>query len=120
MKKLILTLAVIAFVFNVNAGNGNAEKGVEVKTENCSIQTKHPKRKNFNGKVVTRADYVKTSNPKRLHWNRIHERNNPVINIVINKCPKRRNLVRLLLLEKKAGNIKGNFHKQNKRPRGVS
>jgi hypothetical protein len=93
MKKIILTLAVIAFVFSVNASDSDTEKGVEVKTKNSSNQIKHPKRKAFNGKLVTRADYVKTSNPKRLHWNRIHERNNPIPSNTVSHFHKRRALV---------------------------
>lgn len=96
MKKLILALAVFAFVFNVNASNNDTEKGIGIKTENFSIQTKNSKRKKITGKTVTRLDYVKTSNPKRLHWNRIHKRNNPVKSNVMNHSPKRQNLMRLL------------------------
>lgn len=113
MKKLALITVLFAFIFTANAN----EK-VEEKKDNIVEQVKHPKRKIISGKTVTRADYVKTSNPKRLHWNRIHERNNLVKSNVINRCPKRRNLVRLLSLEKKAtGSTKSHFV-QRKRKNG--
>ena len=89
MKKLVLSVVIIAFVFIANAGDE-----VKMAIDNPIEQIKHPKRKNFKGKVVTRADYVKTSNPKRLHWNRIREKDNPVPSNTISHFHKRRTLVK--------------------------
>ena len=102
MKKIILVLAVMAFIYNVNASDNNGKKGTEVafEKEGNFVQPKHPKHKDFNGKLVTRADYVKSSNPKRLHWNKINERNNPVKWNIVNSCPKRKNLMRVLSKER--------------------
>ncbi len=105
-------MAIIITVFSLCAyGNENKKGSVnelnyagQDPIQKQNVLTKHPKRRASHGKIVTRDDYIKTSNPKRLHWNKIHEKNSPEINNVINSCPKRRNLVSLLSLEKKAGN----------------
>jgi hypothetical protein len=80
MKYILLGITILVFAF-VAAGNNNKSGVSKEEVELVQKRTNHPKRKVFHGKVVkvvTRADYVKTSNPKRLHWNIIHERNNPV------------------------------------------
>lgn len=97
MKLLVLMTVIFAFVFTANAHE-------EVKEDKDNfVEQIHPKRKTYSGKTVTHTSYVKTSNPKRLNWNRFYEGNSSVKSTVINQCPKRRNLVRLLSLEKKAG-----------------
>ena len=121
-------MVVIIAVFSLFAHGNESKKESVIELNNdgqefvqkLNTQIKHPKRKIITGKLVTRDDYVKTSNPKRLHWNKIHEKNSPEINNVINSCPKRRNLVRLLSLEKKAGNPSNSFHKAKRHRHDLS
>ncbi|NOR75989.1 MAG: hypothetical protein GQ525_12635 [Draconibacterium sp.] len=123
--KMILIMLIASIISISSYGNKKeslkeltCEKQALVQKQN--VLTKHPKRMTFHGKVVTRDDYIKTSNPKRLYWNKIYEKNNPQINNVINNCPKRRNLVSVLSLEKKAGNPSNSFHKAKRHRHKIS
>ena len=123
-----IIVAIIVSVLSLSA-YGNREiklssnelaDGEQELVQKKNVLTKHQKRRSSHGKIVTRDDYKKTSNPKRLHWNRIYENKNPEKNGVINKCPKRRNLVSVLSLEKKAGNTSNSFHKAKRHRHGIS
>ena len=78
MKKLLLLLGVAMLAGNVNAGELNEDAKV-----------KHPKKRSVRGVTIVRDDYVKTHNPKRLHWNDIHNENNLVSSSVQSSNPKR-------------------------------
>ncbi len=115
----VLSLSSFGNINNKQSSNELTD-GVQEPIQKQNVLTKHPKRRSSHGKIVTRDDYIKTSNPKRLHWNKIHEKNSPEINNVINSCPKRRNLVSVLSLEKKAGNPSNSFHKAKRHRHDLS
>ena len=99
MKKItfIVILTTIAFYsqgFKGGSEDVNLQSEISVQKEQKKQITFHPKKKIFRGKVVTREDYVPTSNPKRLVWNKIRERNNPVPSSGgVNQFHKRRALI---------------------------
>ena len=105
---------------DIKLSSNELADGEQELVQKKNVLTKHPKRRVSHGKTVTRDDYKKTSNPKRLHWNKIREKNSPEINNVINSCPKRRNLVSVLSLDKKVGNPSNSFHKAKRHRHDLS